>query len=80
MLNGIKQQTIVKPGGVIELVSSELPEGAIVEVIVLLQDSSELVKEPARSLTSFIGAAPGSFATPEEADQFIRQERDEWDY
>jgi len=30
-------------------------------------------------LTSFIGAAPGSFATPEEADQFIRQERDAWD-
>lgn len=30
-------------------------------------------------LTSLIGTAPGSFATPEEADQFIRQERDEWD-
>jgi len=31
-------------------------------------------------LTSFIGAAPGSFANPEEADQFIRQERDAWDF
>lgn len=31
-------------------------------------------------LTSIIGTAKGSFATPEEADQFIRQERDEWDY
>ncbi len=27
-------------------------------------------------LISLIGSAPGSFATPEEADQFIRQERD----
>ena len=32
------------------------------------------------SLTSLIGSAPGSFATPAEADQFIRKERDEWDY
>ncbi len=31
-------------------------------------------------LTHFIGAAPGSFATPEEADQYIRQERDTWVY
>lgn len=31
-------------------------------------------------LTSLIGSAPGSFATPEEADQFLRQERDAWDY
>jgi hypothetical protein len=31
-------------------------------------------------LTSLIGSAPGTFATPEEADQFIRQERDAWDY
>lgn len=31
-------------------------------------------------LTSLIGSAPGSFATPEEADRFIRQERDAWDY
>lgn len=30
-------------------------------------------------LTSIIGTAKGSFATPEEADQFIRQERDAWD-
>jgi hypothetical protein len=80
MLNAIKQQTIVKPGGVIELASPELPEGAIVEVIVLIQDSAELVKETARSLTILIGLAPGSFATPEEADQFIREQRDAWDY
>jgi hypothetical protein len=31
-------------------------------------------------LTSLIGSAPGSFSTPKEADQFIRQERDAWDY
>ncbi|MGB3614757.1 MAG: hypothetical protein WBA10_13270 [Elainellaceae cyanobacterium] len=80
MLNGIKQQAIVKPGGVIELISPELPEGAIVEVIVLVQPGGEIAKGSLPPLTSFIGAASGNFATPEEADRFIRQERDTWDY
>ncbi|KPQ32538.1 MAG: hypothetical protein HLUCCA11_21195 [Phormidesmis priestleyi Ana] len=31
-------------------------------------------------LTNLIGSAPSSFASPEAADQFIRQERDAWDY
>ena len=31
------------------------------------------------SLSSLIGQAQGIYTTPEEADQFIRQERDSWD-
>ncbi|MBW4550428.1 MAG: hypothetical protein KME35_04875 [Aphanocapsa sp. GSE-SYN-MK-11-07L] len=75
MLNGIRQKVIVQTGGVVELQSPDLPEGAIVEVIVLLEPEIE----QSRTLTSFIGAAKGSFLTPEEVDQFIRQERDTWD-
>jgi len=75
MLNGLRQKTVVQPGGVIEICSPELPPGATVEVIVLLEPKAE---QP-RTLTSFIGAAKGNFETPEEVDQFIRQERDVWD-
>lgn len=75
MLNGIRQKAIVQPGGVVELQSIDLPEGAIVEVIVLLEPEAE----QSRTLVSFIGAARGNFATPEETDRFIRQERDAWD-
>lgn len=32
-----------------------------------------------QGLSRFLGAAKGSFATPDEADAFIRQERDAWD-
>ncbi len=39
----------------------------------------ELANNEQRPLTSFIGAAKGSFTTPEEVDQFIRQERDAWE-
>jgi len=39
----------------------------------------ELADDEQRPLTSFIGAAKGSFTTPEDVDQFIRQERDAWE-
>lgn len=39
----------------------------------------ELADDEQRPLTSFIGAAKGSFTTPEDVDQFIRQERDVWE-
>ena len=45
MLTGIRQKTRVAEGGRIEIQSSELPSGALVEVIVLvdptLQDTTE---------------------------------------
>ncbi|MEH2389239.1 MAG: hypothetical protein V7K14_26425 [Nostoc sp.] len=76
MLNGLRQQAIVKPGGVVEISSPELPAGATVEVIVLLES---LAKHSEKPLTSFIGSARGSFATTEEVDKFTRQERDAWE-
>lgn len=74
MLNGLRQKVVVQPGGVVEVRSPELPDGATVEVIVLLESPP-----PLQGLSRFIGAASGNFATPEEVDQFIRQERESWD-
>ncbi|MBR8840516.1 MAG: hypothetical protein DSM106950_42690 [Stigonema ocellatum SAG 48.90 = DSM 106950] len=76
MLSEIRQRAIVKPGGVVEICSPELPPGATVEVIVLLESAQNPSE---KSLTSFIGAARGNFATPEAVDQFIRHERDAWE-
>jgi len=39
METALRQKTVVKPGGVIEIRSSELPEGAVAEVIVILEAS-----------------------------------------
>lgn len=75
MLSGIRQKVTVQSGGVIQVQSSELPIGAEVEVIVLLDTPAG----EGRPLVSFIGAAQGSFANPTEADQFIRQHRDAWE-
>jgi len=76
MNQAIGQKAIVKPGGIVEIQSDSLPPGATAEASVILETSP--VKKT--SLTSLIGTARGSFTTPEEADEFIRRERDNWSY
>jgi len=73
--HGLRQKAIVQLGGIVEVRSPELPAGATVEVIVLLETSDQLA---AQGLSCFIGAAQGNFASPEEVDQFMRQERETW--
>jgi len=75
MTNAIRQQVTVQPGGLIEVRSADLPVGARVEVIVLVESASR----SKRSLRSMIGTAKKSFANVEEVDNFIRQERNSWD-
>lgn len=45
MLKGIRQETVVKPGGVIELISSDLPVGTSVEVTVLIKEEGHASDE-----------------------------------
>jgi hypothetical protein len=76
MLRAIRQTGIVLPGGRLEVQSSELPEGSTVEIIVMVEEEIKNGTPPSATLSSIIGSAPGSFATPDEADAFIRSERD----
>ena len=39
METALRQKAVVRPGGVIEIRSPELPEGAVAEVIVILEAS-----------------------------------------
>jgi hypothetical protein len=75
MQTNIRQKVTVQPGGLIALQSPDFVEGTEVEVIVLLVPPAQ----PQASLASLIGTGKGSFATAQEADEFIRQERDSWD-
>jgi hypothetical protein len=74
MTKALKQKVMVKPGGWIEVQSPELLPGASAEVIVLVEES-----HPMRPLSSWLGAAPGCYASPQDAVAFLRQERDQWD-
>ena len=61
----------------VTLASMEVEEREMLELFYGSRD--EQVGDESRPLVSFIGAAKGSFTTPEEVDQFIRQERDAWE-
>jgi hypothetical protein len=74
MVRAIKQIVTVQPGHRVELTASELVPGERVEVIVLL------VPGPRRkSYQALLGSGRGAYATPDEADEFLRRLRDEWD-
>ena len=74
MVRALKHTVVVQPGGRVEITSDELKAGQQAEVIILL--SSE---PSAKSYLALFGSGRGAFATPEEADAFLRRERDLWD-
>jgi|CXWL01.1.fsa_nt_gi hypothetical protein len=75
MVQAIKQTVTIQPGGRIEVLSSEFPVGAQVEVIVLVDRDM-----PLKRYSDLIGSGRGTFATPSDADAFLGQERDAWSH
>ncbi len=76
MLNAIKQQVTIPPDGVIKISSKEFQPGSQAEIIVILK---QLPPSPPQGLLRFMGKGKGAFATPKQADAFIRGERDSWE-
>ena len=74
MIQAVRREVTVQPGGRVEIVADELTPGARAEVIVL----EEVPPRRKRALKSYLGAGKGCFATPEDADAFLRKERDSW--
>lgn len=74
-MHAIRQHVVVEQDGRIEICDPKLKVGTHAEVIVL----EEVSRQGKGSLAHLIGAAKGALATPEEADAFIRQERDSWE-
>ncbi|MBD1929858.1 hypothetical protein H6F74_27025 [Trichocoleus sp. FACHB-90] len=69
--------TKVLPGNKIEISTPELPVGDAVEVFVILSKTSTLSR---RSAIDLLDELPGTrlLKTPEEADQYIEEERNVW--
>jgi hypothetical protein len=75
MVRAIKEYVVVGEGGLIEIRRPELPAGSAAEVIVMVDDGLS----PAPPLASLIGKASSGYTSGEEADAFIRRERDAWE-
>ncbi len=77
MTHFIEQKATISTPGILEIHSPELKSGMRVEIRILLKDMPQV---PCSSpLLSFMGAGRNAFSTPEEADAFLRQERDSWE-
>ena len=74
MVNAIKAAVTIQPGGRIEFVSTDLPEGEEAEVIILVAS-----REGRRPIAEFLGAGRGAYDTVEDANRTLREERDAWD-
>jgi hypothetical protein len=75
MVQAIRQEMTIEKENTLEIHSPMLKQGAHVEVIVLVgTDTAHNVK----SLSALLGKGQGSFKSSEEADTFIRNERDIW--
>jgi hypothetical protein len=74
MVTALKQTVKIQQGGRIEIRSSELPEGSSAEVIVLVEPTRRTVP-----LASLIGKGRGSFDSPKQVDDYLREERDSWE-
>ncbi|MEI7648549.1 MAG: hypothetical protein WCJ47_02425 [Methanomicrobiales archaeon] len=75
MIHAIRQHVTVERDGLIQLHVPELKAGTLAEVIIL--ESSEHVGK--RAIASFIGKGQGCFATAQDADTFMRNERLSWE-
>ena len=79
MQAALRTEAVVQPGHRVEVRSPDLPEGAKVEVIVVLPAGPAPSR---RSMLEFVkGLPPGPavFPTPADADRFVREERDAWE-
>ncbi len=70
----IRQNVTVEPGGRVTVQAVELPVGARAEVIVRVEHLAQAI-----DYQKVWGSGKGAFRSPEDADAFLRGERDAWD-
>ena len=79
MQTALRVETTILPGHRLEISDPGLPEGATVQVIVLLPEAPV---PPKRSMLEFLKTLPPGplmWETPADADRYMREERDSWE-
>ncbi len=66
----VNQVKLLPPDDLVKLIK---------KVAELLEQKQITTEKPVTNYAAFFGAGKGVFASPEEADRFIREERDAWD-
>lgn len=79
MQTALRIETTILPGHRLEISDPQLPEGATVEVIVVLPEKPVPAR---RSMLEFLATLPPGpllFKTPEDANRYVQEERDSWE-
>jgi hypothetical protein len=78
MQTTLRIETTVLPGNRVEFSAPELPEGAKVEVTVVVP-SQPLRRMSMLEYLKTLPPGPMVFRTPAEADTYLQEERNSWD-
>jgi hypothetical protein len=79
MQAALRLETTVLPGHRLEVSAPELPEGARVEVIVILPGKPAPRFGSALEFLESLSPGPRAFKTWEEYEQHLREEKNAWD-
>ncbi len=79
MQAALRMETTILPGHRIEITAPELPEGATVEVIVILPEKPVLARPFMLEFLKTLPPGPLLFKTPKEANRYLQEERESWE-
>jgi hypothetical protein len=79
MQSALRTETTILPGHRLEITAPELPEGARVEVIVVLPEKAKPQFGSALEFLESLPAGPRAFSTWEEYERHLREEKDSWE-
>ena len=79
MQTALRLETTVLPGHRLEITAPELPEGARVEVIVVLPGKPEPRRISMLELLESLPPGPRAFPTWEEYERHLQQEKNAWE-
>jgi hypothetical protein len=79
MQSALRLETTVLPGHRLEISAPELPEGAKVEVIVILPETPQPHRISVLEFLESLPPGPRAFPTWEEYEKHLQEEKDAWD-
>ena len=79
MQTALRMETTILPGHRLEVSAPELPEGARVEVIVILPTTTSPPRQPMLEFLKSLPPGPRAFPTWDEYERHLQEEKDAWE-
>jgi hypothetical protein len=79
MQKTLRMESTILAGHRLEISNPEFPDGATVEVIVVVPEQPKPRRMSTLEFLETLPPGPLLFKTPEEVNRYIQEERDSWD-